>query len=165
VITVQDNRRINGLIEVGGIDPQPFALTFNGTVLASDRVNLQGQHEEHDGVAKLDLHDFGGGAAVLNGSLALLAAGGQVTDGSLLLLRRFADPPQPVVPNPACSYVGSFFNADATRGGAISATLYPPDPVQPTKFTGEAVITAGEQRWTFELLGTINSAGRLIAIA
>jgi hypothetical protein len=30
-------------MEVGGIQPEPFM--FNGTVAASDRVNLQGQHE------------------------------------------------------------------------------------------------------------------------
>ena len=163
-ITAQDNRRINGLMEVGGV--QPCILTFNGTVAASDRVNLQGRHEEHHGVAKLDLHDFGGGAAVLNGSLALLSPGGQVSDGSLLLLRPFTDPPEPSVPNPTGSYAGSFFNADGAREGAISATLSPiPDDGHPTRFNGQVIIAAGEQRWTFELLGTINSAGRLIAIA
>jgi hypothetical protein len=88
-----------------------------------------------------------------------------VSDGPLLLLRPFAHPPDPIVPNPAGSYAGSFFNADGTRGGGISAQLHPPDPANPNGFTGQLVIVAGEQRWTFELLGTINSAGRLIAIA
>lgn len=162
-VTSQENRRINGLMEVGGIDPQPFM--FNGTVAASDRVNLQGQHEERHGIAKLDLHDFGGGAAVLNGSLALLAAGGRVSDGSLLLLRPFAFPPEPVVPNPAGSYAGSFFNVEGTRGAGITAQLHPPEPVAPSSFTGQIVVVAGEVRHVFELKGTINAAGRLVAIA
>jgi hypothetical protein len=161
-VTSQKNRRINGLMEVGGIEPEPF----NGTVTASDRVNLQVQHEDHHGVAKLDLHDFGGGAAILNGTLALLSPGGQMTDGSLLLLRPFAYPPDPIVPNPAGSYAGSFASADGARGGEISAQLVPvPDDGRPTSFTGQVFIVIGETRHTFELKGTINAAGRFIAIA
>ena len=69
------------------------------------------------------------------------------------------------MPNPAGSYSGSFFNAGGTREGEISATLHPPDPVHPTSFTGQVVVIIGETRHTFELKGTINSAGRFIAIA
>jgi hypothetical protein len=163
-VSLQENRRISGLMQVGVINP--CFLTFNGTVAASDRVNLQGQHEEHHGVAKLDLHDFGGGAAILNGTLALLSPGGQMTDGSLLLLRPFIPVPDDGLPNPAGSYGGSFFNSDGTRGGEMNAQLGPvPDDGRPTSFTGQVVIVIGETRHTFELKGTINAAGRFIAIA
>ncbi|HET6892188.1 MAG TPA: hypothetical protein VFH31_13880 [Pyrinomonadaceae bacterium] len=160
-ITSQELRRINGVMEVGGIEP--CVLTFNGTVAASDRVNVQGRHEEHHGVAKLDLHDFGGGAAILDGSLALLVAGGRVSDGSLLLLRPFSTNPDDTVPNPAGSYGGTFQNADGTKGD-ITAELEPPDPSHPTSFSGRLVIAAFGARQEFELLGTINAAGLFIAI-
>ncbi|HET6892191.1 MAG TPA: hypothetical protein VFH31_13895 [Pyrinomonadaceae bacterium] len=153
---------MGGVMEVGGIDP--CWLTFTGTVAASDRVNLQGRHEEHHGVAKLDLHDFGDGAAILDGGLMLHFNDGRMSDGTLLLLRPFAHPPDPIVPNPSGSYRGAFRNAEGTTG-EITAQLHPPDPQQPTSFNGQVVIVAFGDRHTFELLGTINALGRRIAIA
>jgi hypothetical protein len=159
-ITSQENRRFGGVM---GIVPR--TLELNGTVAASGRVNLQAGDADSHGIANPELHDFGGGAAILNGGLMLHFTDGRMSDGTLLLLRAFGAIGPCVVPNPAGSYLGAFRNTDGTSGEISALLIGPPDDTMPTSFPGQVVIVLGGGRHTFELKGTINCDGRLIAIA
>ncbi len=159
-ITSQVNRRFTGL--VAPPDPvQPISIV--GTVSASGKVNYQGESSDGHTVGKTDLLDFGGGAAILNGSFTRFRNDGTFIVPCVLELRAFdGAPPDPI--QPAGRYAGNLNGGGVT--GQIEMLLNnPPDPVRPTSFNGSVRIVIGSQTHTLALLGTMNAAGRFIAIA
>lgn len=159
-ITSQTNRRFTGLVSPP--DPvQPIAI--EGTVSASGKVNFQGESSDGHSVGKTDLLDFGGGAAILNGSMSRFRQDGTFIIPCVLELRAFeAAPPDPI--QPAGRYAGNL-NGGGTTGQIVLVLNNPPDPVRPTSFGGNVEITIGGQTRSLTLLGTMNGAGRFIAIA
>src|SRR5687767_14405503 len=159
-ITSQVNRRFTGL----STPPDPVQpITIEGTVSASGKVNFQGESSDGHTVGKTDLLDFGGGAAILNGSMTRFRPDGTFIIPCVLELRPFAvAPPDPV--QPAGRYAGNL-NGGGTTGQIVINLGNPPDPVRPTSFGGNVEITIGTQTHTLLLLGTMNAAGRFIAIA
>jgi hypothetical protein len=158
-ITSQVNRRFTGLVQPP--DPvQPIAI--EGTVSASGKVNYQGESADGHAIGKTDLLDFGGGAAILNGSLTRFRPDRTFIIPCVLVLRPFeADPSEPV--QPAGRYLGNL-NGDGTTGEIVFVLSNPPDPVRPTSFGGNVGVTIGGQTRTFALIGTMNGDGRFIAI-
>ena len=159
-ITSQVNRRFFGLSTPP--DPvQPIAI--EGTVSASGKVNFQGESVDGHTVGKTDLLDFGGGAAILNGSMTRFRNDGTFIVPCVLELRAFEGaPPDPI--QPAGRYAGNLNGGGVT--GQIEMLLNnPPDPVRPTSFGGSVRIVIGTQTHTLALLGTMNAEGRFIAIA
>jgi hypothetical protein len=162
-ITGQENRRFTGLTSPP--DPvQPIAI--EGTVSASGKVNFQGQSSDGSHtVGKTDLTDFGGGAAILNGSLTRFVNDGFIVP-CVLVMRPFTAGPSELLPSPAGRYVGTLSSNDAGPTGQIDMVLgAPPDPIRPTSLGGTVDIAIGGQVHTYQLLGTINAEGRFIAIA
>jgi hypothetical protein len=159
-ITSQINRRFTGL--VAPPDPvQPIAI--EGTVSASGKVHYQGESIAGHNIGKVDLLEFGGGAAILNGSMTRFRPDGTFIIPCVLELRAFAgSPPDPV--QPAGRYAGNL-NGDGTTGQIELVLNNPPDPVRPTSFGGNIHITLGAQTHSLVLLGTMNAEGRFIAIA
>lgn len=159
-ITSQINRRFTGLVD----PPDPVQpVTIDGTVSASGKVNFQGESSDGRTVGKTDLTDFGGGAAILNGSMTLVRHDGTFIIPCVLELRAFeATPPDPV--QPAGRYAGNL-NSGGTTGQIEFLLNNPPDPVRPTSFAGSVQIVVGGQTHTLSLLGTMNAQGRFIAIA
>jgi hypothetical protein len=159
-ITSQTNRRFTGLASPP--DPvQPIAI--EGTVSASGKVNYQGESSGEHAVGKADLLEFGGGAAILNGSFTRFRQDGTFIVPCVLELRAFEGaPPEPV--QPAGRYAGNL-SGDGTTGQIVLSLNNPPDPVRPTSFGGNVEITIGGQTRSFALLGTMNAEGRFIAIA
>ena len=159
-ITSQTNRRFAG--SVTGSDPlQPIAI--DGTVSASGKVNFHGESSGVRSVGKTDLVDFGGGAAILNGSFTRFSNDGTFIIPCVLVLRPFAVVP-PDTMQPAGRYAGNL-NGEGTVGeiefllGSLS------DPVRPTSLDGTVRIVIGTQTRNLALLGTMSADGRLIAIA
>lgn len=163
-ITSQHNRRFTGFSE----PPEPGmpVMTIEGTVSASGNVNYQGRAAGNHTVGKSKLHDFGGGAAVLNGDERRHVNGQTFIVPCVLVMRAFtSEPPDPGTPNPAGQYRGTL-NGDGGTTGLIRISLgEPPDPVHPESFGGTMEIVRGGETHAFQLLGTINGSGRLIAIA
>jgi hypothetical protein len=159
-ITSQTNRRFTGIVD----PPEPVQpIAIEGTVSASGKVNYQGESAEGHTIAKTDLLDFGGGAAILNGTLSRFRHDGTFIIPCVLELRPFAvSPPEPV--QPAGRYEGNL-NGGETSGQIVLVLNNPPDPVRPTSFDGNIELTIGGQIRTFTLLGTMNGEGRFIAIA
>ena len=159
-ITSQINRRFTGVVDAPGPVPP---VTIEGTVSASGKVNFQGGSSDGHTVGKTDLTDFGGGAAILNGSLTRVRVDGTFIIPCVLELRAFEGaPPDPV--QPAGRYAGNL-NGDGTNGQIVINLSNPPDPVRPTSFNGNVQIVMGGQTHTLALLGTMNAQGRFIAIA
>jgi len=159
-ITGQTNRRFTGLVQ----PPEPVQpISIEGTVSASGKINYQGESSDGHAIGKVDLLDFGGGAAILNGSMTRFRHDGTFIIPCVLELRPFAaDPPDPV--QPAGRYAGSL-SGDGTTGQIVLVLNNPRDPVRPTSFDGNVQMIIGGQTRTFALLGTMNSSGRFIAIA
>ncbi|HUR97356.1 MAG TPA: hypothetical protein VMZ26_04730 [Pyrinomonadaceae bacterium] len=159
-ITSQTNRRFSGFVS----PPEPVqAVAVEGTVSASGKVNYQGESSTEHAVGKTDLLEFGGGAAILNGSMTRFRHDGTFIIPCVLELRSFeANPPEPV--QPAGRYVGSLSAGDTT-GQIVIGLTNPRDPVRPTSFGGSVDVIIGGQTQTFTLLGTMNGQGRFIAIA
>ncbi|MDQ3749337.1 MAG: hypothetical protein M3367_10060 [Acidobacteriota bacterium] len=159
-ITGQENRRFTGIVAWG----EPHVI--EGTVSASGKVNYQGQSADSRIVGKYDLLDFGGGAAILNGSLTRSSKDGRFIVPCVLVMRSFAaEPSGTVVPNPAGRYDGTLGSGDGTTGRITMVLGSPSDPVRPESFDGSLEIVLNGQTHTFQLLGTVNSSGRIIAIA
>lgn len=160
-ITSQTNRRFVGLVT----PPDPvLPVSIEGTVSASGKVNFQGQSVDgaHT-VGKTDLLDFGGGAAILNGSLTRFSNDGTFIVPCILVMRPFDVEPGCPCARPG-SYAGSLTGTEVQ--GQINMVLStPPEPVRPTSFGGTVEIVIDGQTHQFQLLGTSNSAGRFIAIA
>ncbi len=159
-ITSQVNRRFTGFVA----PPDPVQpITIEGTVSASGKVNFQGESSDGHTVGKTDLLDFGGGAAILNGSMTRVRNDGTFIVPCVLELRAFQGaPPDPI--QPAGRYAGNL-NGDGTTGQIELLLNNPPDPVRPTSFGGSVQIIIGGQTHTLALLGTMNAEGRFIAIA
>ena len=159
-ITSQINRRFTGFAQ----PPEPVQhITIEGTVSASGKVNFQGESSDGHTVGKTDLLDFGGGAAILNGSMTRVSNDGTFIVPCVLELRAFEGaPPDPI--QPAGRYAGNL-NGDGTTGQIELLLNNPPDPVRPTSFNGSVQIIIGGQTQTLALLGTMNAEGRFIAIA
>src|SRR5688572_28023509 len=102
-ITSQVNRRFFGLAQ----PPEPVQpIAIEGTVSASGKVNFQGESSDGHTVGKTDLLDFGGGAAILNGSMTRVRVDGTFIIPCVLELRAFeAAPPDPI--QPAGRYAGN----------------------------------------------------------
>lgn len=158
-ITSQTNRRFIG----SATPPDPvLPISFEGTVSASGKVNFQGESPDGHTVGKTDLTDFGGGAAILNGSITRFSNDGTFIIPCVLVMRPFAtNPPEPV--QPAGRYVGSLNTAGVA--GQIEMVLgAPPEPIRPTSFAGNLQIVLNGLTHSFPLLATGNSEGRVIAI-
>jgi hypothetical protein len=105
-ITTQAVRRFEGALEVAGC---AGSVRVQGTIAASDNVSFLTQSGElHSVVGKSRLHDFGGGGAVLNGRLTLRCGGGARREGTLVLLRNFSDPPDPITPSLSGDWRGTY---------------------------------------------------------
>lgn len=159
-ITSQVNRRFIGT----NSPPDPVQpISIEGTVSASGKVNYQGQSPDGTHlVGKTDLTDFGGGAAILNGSVTRFAPDGTFIVPCVLVLRPFAaEPPDPVYP--AGQFLGTL-SADGVSGQVNLLLNDPPDPVRPTSFAGNMSITIGGQTHVFPLIATGDGQGRLVAI-
>lgn len=159
-ITGQENRRFTGFAEPP--DPSHPAIAIEGTVSASGNVNYQGRSPGVHNVGHSKLHDFGGGAAILDGGETRHVNGQTFIVPCVLVMRSFAGDGS-VVPNPEGRYVGML-------GGGVTGQIDmrlspPPDPVRPTSFEGTMEVVIGGETHSFLLRGTINSAGRIIAIA
>lgn len=156
VIMGQENRRFTGIIDSDG----PHSI--EGTVAASGKVNYQGRSANNHIIGKSDLLDFGGGAAILNGSLTRQTSGHRFLVPCVLVMRPFSiDPAATGVMNPSGRFEGMINDGDGTSGQITMNLLSP----QQTSFVGSVDIVLGGQTHTFQLLGTINGRGRLIAIA
>ena len=151
-ITGQTNRRFTGVVDKGG----PHVI--EGTVSASGKVNYQGQTPGNHIIGKLDLIDYGGGAAIINGSETRSSNDGTFIIPCVLELRPFAI--EASVPIPAGRYLGTL--GDGTTTGQIEMQLQSP---RSNSVDGSMVIAIGGQTHTLQLLGTVNSSGRIIAIA
>lgn len=168
-ITAQENRRFTGFQD----PPEPgHTLSIEGTVSESGKVNYQGQSAESRVVGKMDLLDFGGGAAILNGSQTQILNDGALGDPCALVMRAFDEPAGTVLPNTEGRYTGTLSGDDGITGQINMLLAEPPDPGRPTSFPGTIEITIGGPGngeiggpGNFQLLGTINSGGRIIAIA
>ena len=143
---------------------KPCAISIEGTVSASGKVNYQGQTADgrHD-VGKTDLIDLGGGAAILNGSVTRFSNDGTFIVPCVLVMRPFES--NPLDPARVLGrYVGSMTTDDVTA--QIDLRLAnPPDPVRSNNFGGTVEIAIDGQTHTFQLLATANSDGRVVAIA
>jgi hypothetical protein len=105
-ITTQAARRFDGALEVAGCDG---SVRVEGTIAASDNVSFLTQSSEiHSVVGKSRLHDFGGGGAILNGRLTLRCFGGARREGTLVLLRNFQTPPDPIIPSLTGDWRGTY---------------------------------------------------------
>jgi hypothetical protein len=162
-ITSQDTRRFTGFVS----PPEPvLPISIEGTVSASGKVNYQGQSTDERIVGKTDLMDFGGGAAILDGSVTRFSTDGRFIIPCVLVMRPFEhNPPDPVLPSLAGRYAGAFTSNDAGPTGQINMSLAnPPDPVRPTSFGGSLEIVINGQTNTYQLLATVNGAGHIVAI-
>jgi hypothetical protein len=160
-ITGQENRRFTGFIA----PPDPvLPVSIEGTVSASGKVNYQGQSADSRIVGKSDLLDFGDGAAILNGSQTRIAVDGSFIVPCVLVMRAFAEPAGTVLPNAAGRYLGTLSGGEGIAGQINMVLGAPPDPVRPASFGGNLEIVLSGQTYTFQLLGTVNSSGRIIAI-
>ncbi len=158
-ITGQTNRQFTGILNDG---VQNVQNTIEGTVSASGNVHFKGQSTEGRIMGKSDLLDFGGGAAVLNGSLTRHSNDGIINDGTFLSLRPFAGEAGCPCFRPG-RYVGTLSDGGGTTG-QINMVLDPPAR-NPASFGGSMEIVLSGQTHTFQLLGTVNGDGRIIAIA
>ena len=158
-ITSQANRRFFGTTS----PPEPVQpTTIEGTVSASGKVNYQGQSADGHTVGKTDLLDFGGGGAILNGSLTQFSNDGTFIVPCILELRAFfIGSPDPV--RTVGRYIGSLSGDGAT--GQIDMVLQNPPPTHPTSFNGGIQIVLNGQSHNFTLIGTVNGERRVIAIA
>lgn len=158
-ITTQVNRRFTGLTN----PPAPVQpITIQGTVSASGKVNYQGESSDGHTIGKTDLLDFGGGAAIMNGSMTRFRPDGTFIVPCVLELRPFESTPLDPV-QPAGRYAGNLNGAGTT--GQIEIVLNnPSDSLRPTSFDGSVQIIMGGQTHSFTLLGTMNGEGRIIAI-
>jgi hypothetical protein len=161
-IATQLVRRFEGELEVpGAIIP---CIRVQGTVAASDNVSILNQPDEaYAAVSKSQLHDYGGGAAILNGRLTLRFTDGSRREGTLLLLRNFIEPPDAVVPSLSGDWQGSYTSEVTGVTGAMSARFARShrDPAV-NSFIAEVTIIP----CIFpEALATVSSDGRVIVIA
>lgn len=161
-ITGQQNRRFTGFAEPP--DPNHPAIAIEGTVSASGNVNYQGRAPGNHTVGKSKLHDFGGGAAILNGRETRHVNGQTFIVPCVLVMRAFAGDGS-VVPNPAGRYVGTLNGGDGVTGQIDMRLSEPPDPNRPQSFNGTMEVVIGGETHAFLLRGTINGSRRIIAIA
>ncbi|CAN5262489.1 hypothetical protein BH20ACI2_BH20ACI2_25150 [soil metagenome] len=151
-ITEQENRRFSGIIDVGG----PHVI--EGTVSASGKVNYQGKTSSGKIIGKAELHDFGGGAAILDGTLTRPSTDDRFIIPCVRVLRAFAAFQDAAAPTGR--YVG-----EINGGGEITILLtQPPEPVSPTSLGGGLDVVIDGVTHTFQLIGTFNANGRIIAI-
>jgi outer membrane biosynthesis protein TonB len=150
-IIEQENRRFSGIVDSGG----PHVI--DGTVSASGNVNyLSGDGSVR---GRAELHEYEGGAAILNGTHTTRRPDGSTIIPCVLQLRSFAGDGS-VVPNPAGSYRGTI-----SGGGEFNIVLFDPlAPIRSTSFRGTMEITLDGETHTFQLLGTIRSDGFVVII-
>ena len=160
-ITSQEGRRFTGFTN----PPDPVQpVEIEGTVSASGKVNYQSKSSDIHLVGKHDLIDFGGGAAILNGDLTRPSVDGKFIVPCVLVMRPFAADGS-ALPNLAGRYDGSISSEDGVQGQINMVLGAPPDPIRGTGFEGTLEIVIDRQTYSFQLLGTANSSGRIIAIA
>lgn len=160
IITDQNNRRFSGLAD----PPDPvLPIAIDGTVSRSGNVSFQGRNADGHTVGKADLTEYGGGAAVLDGSMTTSNHDGDIIP-CILELRPFDLETACPCASPAGIYEGSFTDGDAA-GEITLELLDPPDPVRPTGVDGTLEVIYAGQAYELQLLGTYNRAGRFIAIA
>jgi hypothetical protein len=154
-ITGQDKRRFEGTLEAGGAKH-----IIEGAVSANGNVKFQGHASHSHGLGRMELHDFGGGAAILNGNLMLHFADGRMIDGPLLLLRPFTPAGDDVAPVLASGvYRASLYVFGAGSGKSLIEDLQFRAP--------NLMLFTGTLDPEFVLFGqaTINGDGRFIAVA
>jgi len=160
-IASQENRKFTGFAN----PPDPVQpVEIEGTVSASGKVNYQSKSSDIHFVGKHDLLDFGGGAAILNGDLTRPSVDGKFIVPCVLVMRPFAADSS-ILPNLAGRYDGSISGEGGVQGQINTVLVAPPDPVRPTSFNGTLAIVIDRQTYSFQLLGTANGSGRIIAIA
>ncbi len=150
-INEQENRRFRGVIDAGG----PHVI--EGTVSASGKVNYQSDSAGHL-VGKAELHDFGGGAAILDGTLTRPSIDDRFIIPCVRVLRAFA--PFQDAAAPTGRYVG-----EMDGGEEMTIMLGAPrDPVSPTSLGGELEVVIDGIAHSFVLVGTFSEDGRIVAI-
>lgn len=151
-ITEQANRRFRGIVDAGG----PHVI--EGTVSASGKVNYQSTAISDHLVGKAELHDFGGRAAVLDGTLVRPSTNDGFIIPCVRVLRAFA--PFDDASAPTGRYVGEM------EGGQVITILLnnPPEPVSPTSLGGGLNVVIDGAVHSFQLIGTFSKDGRIIAI-
>ncbi len=151
-ITQQENRRFRGIIDAGG----PHVI--EGTVSASGKVNYQSKSSAGHLIGKAELHDFGGGAAILDGTFTSPSSNDRSIIACVRVLRAFA-PFQDALA-PTGRYVG-----EMAGGEEITILLNnPPEPVSPTSVGGDLEVVIDGVVHSFQLIGTFDEEGRIIAI-
>ncbi len=149
-ITEQHNRRFSGIVDASG----PHVI--EGVVSASGNVIYQGRSASTHIIGRTELHEFEGGAAILNGTQKIQTNDDRFIIPCVLELRSFAGDGS-VVPNPVGSYLGTL-----SGGGEINIRLS--DPMRPTSFGGTMEITLDDEIHVFQLLGTNSADGRVVII-
>ena len=127
---------------------------IEGTVSASGKVNYQSKSSGGHTIGKAELYDFGGGAAILDGTLTRPSTDDRFIIPCVRVLRAFA--PFQDASAPTGRYDG---------GEEITILLaQPPDPVSPTSLGGALDVVIDGVVHSFQLIGTFSENGRIIAI-
>jgi hypothetical protein len=176
-------RQFGGAFALGP-EPQlvlePFIMPVAGKFTAANLLVFTGRSLDGAVSSKLTLHNFGGGAAILDGALKFNPSGPAVTEhGTLLLLRKFISNPNETQPDVTGHYEGTFSTQNATAAGGIivldlDARLND-DGKPETGFRGGVKLEEGGPALaagpitfgTFAgtVRGTIDADGKVVAIA
>ena len=161
-----------GSFSLSRLSPEPHPVPVNGTLLGN-QVNFLGLSRDGGVRGGVTLHDFGNGAAILDGELNFQPAPllppnpilppNQIQQGSLLQLRRFLGGPDTAPPNLTGTFVG-FAVSDVTGDRLpVSSRLVAERIPGGALSTGFSLNDVSIQPCVFPVgLGTINPRGRTI---
>jgi hypothetical protein len=155
-IDTQTHRRFAGWLALGD-----FWYEIHGTVAASGNVNITGKGTGGKLNANFELHDFGGGAAVVDGELKIHHSDGSQDDGLVLILRSYTPVAGSPLPNVSGEYDGSSTSANTDKTTPMSASfVHDTQGAAPTTFCGDVQII--DMNYTG--CGTINEKGNFLVI-
>ncbi|MBI2946595.1 MAG: hypothetical protein HYY23_03050 [Verrucomicrobia bacterium] len=162
VIGSQFNRRFDAALSVG-IDACIFP--GEGTIAASDHAIFSGKSSEGMAIADVALQDFGGGAAIFDGSVKIHPSDGTRSEGSLIVLRNFIGNPDEIPSDVTGDWRGFAVSAETGVRREVTAHFEAERNaigLSTTSFGGEVgifpcIFPSG--------LGTINAQGDLVLIA
>jgi hypothetical protein len=151
-ITQQQNRRFSGIIDIGG----PHVI--DGTVSASGKVNYQSKSSAGHFLGHAQLHDFGGGAGILDGTLVRPSTNDRSLIPCVRVLRAF-------LPDPSAAAPIGRFRGSVEGGGEITISFTEASARgEPNTVEGSLEVVLHDHVHSFRLIATYDREGRIIAI-
>jgi hypothetical protein len=176
-------RRFGGAFALGAkphLGPEPYIIPVAGRFTAADLLVFSGRGLDGTVSSKLTMHDFGDGAAILDGTLKFDPSGPAGAEhGTLLLLRKFVGNPDETPPDVTGHYEGTFSTQNTSAAAGIIVldldARFNDDGELSSGFSGGVKLeergpTLAAVPITFgtfagRVRGTINADGKVVAIA